>query len=700
MGRSKPTLLLWLLILLYVAYFSGYAIQRHQTLNSYTADLSLIDQPLWNTLHGRFMEVTWGARQQPRLAEHFEPLLIPLAAVFWLWDDVRALLVLQTLALALGALPVFWLARQVFHLALRGDTARRAPTWVALAFAAAYLLSTHLQAANVADVHADPFIVTPLLFTFWYARQRRWGWMWLWAILTLLVKENLATLGFTFGLYLFFAERPLSLRPLLTGQRRHALALMGLSLTWFVVATFLIVAPLARTYFGSDGPVYLANRFNGDLGQTLSLLARPERLRYLLGLLAPTGFLALLAPEVLVVGLPVLLANMLSNFPGQFSGEQHYSAPLVSVFTVAAILGAARIVSLLYGGLARSSPPSQPPPAGGRRSASPPAATAGRTGGGRLPLTFRARRTLLPLVTLWLLAFSLTYHYLYGWTPLSRRAERFTATAHTRLAPRFLAQIPAEVPISASPALHPHLAHRPLAYAFPLVQEAKYVLVDVSDVPGAHPNDVRAKIEELLAGGWSLLDAADGFILLKKSQSQISNLKSQTSLPPAFYTFAWADEAAPQHPRSVNFAGAIHFLGFDVIDQPFHRQTRLRLYWQASQPLPEGLRLWPVVFDDFGQPLTDPILQPPVATVWYPPERWQPGQFVVTELLPQNYGERFHLGVAVVLGDFNEPAQRAPILSADDLTLQYDGDTWAQVGSFRREGWGLTILSPQAVDAR
>ena len=63
-------------------------------------------------------------------------------------------------------------------------------------------------------------------------------------------------------------------------------------------------------------------------GLVLRTVAEPLRLKYLFGLLAPTGFLALLAPEVLFISLPLLLANLLSSFPLQFSGELHvFGAP-------------------------------------------------------------------------------------------------------------------------------------------------------------------------------------------------------------------------------------------------------------------------------------------------------------------------------------------------------------------------------------
>ena len=194
--------LLFILLTTYTLYFSSYTIQRHENLHSYAADLSLIDQPMWNTIHGNgFMEVTWGENQQPRWAEHFEPILIPLAALFWLWPDVKILLIAQTLALALGAIPVYWLARD--HLKEMGDLPA---TLAALGMVTLYLLSPHLQAANMADFHADPFVVTPLLLAFWYARQQHWPRMWLWAIIAMITKEPLPTLTAMLGVWLIIEQ--------------------------------------------------------------------------------------------------------------------------------------------------------------------------------------------------------------------------------------------------------------------------------------------------------------------------------------------------------------------------------------------------------------------------------------------------------------------------------------------------------------
>jgi uncharacterized membrane protein len=683
---SIPTILLWLLILAYVLFFSAYSLQRHATLNTFAADLSYIDQPMWNTLHGRFLERTLDDRQAPRVAEHFEPIIVAIALVFYVWDDVRAILIIQTVALALGALPVYWIAREQ----LARVTGRESSDWLPLAFVVIYLMFPAVQAANVADFHADPFIVAPLLFAFWYATQRSYRAMWVWAIVAMLVKENLPTLTFMLGLHLLVgresrnqglgqSEKTTSRFSdfLLTPRRLHGLGLMVVSVIWFYLATFLVVAPLARQVYGGDGPIYLSSRyarFGGGATEllaqftdTLALLREPDRLRYVGGLLASVGWLAVLAPEYLLLGLPVLVANMFSNFPGQYSGEQHYSAPLAPAFVIAAIYGFQRLSCLSSDRF------------------------------GVIPL---GRYAATPLI-IWLLAFSLGYHYLRGWTPLARDFDWPQRTAHHRLLARFADQIPPTASLSTTPPLHPHLAHRERIYVFPTVADADFVLLDVSGRTDAHPNDIRAAFETLLhSDGYGVVDAADGYVLLSRGQGV-------KTLPDAFYDFARVQDSQPKYPAVVEFEDQLRLLGYDVVDDPKWRQSYLKLYWQALSPLPEDLRLWPIVFSDTGALIEDTAQRPMVAAIWYPPSRWQTGEIIVTETLPWNWGPRFQLGLAVLriapgaqeagpAAAFADPMHRLSITTVGPNVTLFHGDTWAQMGAFARDGQCLVPVIDHA----
>ncbi|MGC8878038.1 MAG: DUF2079 domain-containing protein, partial [Anaerolineae bacterium] len=592
---SLPGILVVLLILLYTLFFSAYSLQRHTALSSYAADLSFIDQPMWNTLHGRFLERTMDARQVSRVAEHLEPIILIIAPIYYLWDDVRAILIIQSIALALGALPVYWIARRAL-----GGSRSEATTqpnsfeaslrrsWLPVIFAIAYLMFPALQAANVADFHADPFIVAPLLFAFWYAVERRYGWMWCWAIIAMLVKENLPTLTFALGLFLLlfggYTEALPETSNAARWRRLHAVALMVISLAWYGTATWLIVAPLARQVYGTAGPVYMAHRytwFDGSFEGLWRTLFQPERLRYLLELFAPVGWLALLAPEYLLLGLPVGVANFLSDFPAQYSGQQHYTAPLVPALVIAAIYGTRRLLrwvancsgdrSKVQGTEGVSSPT--------------PSKVGVKSGIGGMRC-----RAFLIACGVWLVGWSFSYHIERGWTPLARDFRWPQVTEHHRLLERFIAQIPPTAIVSTTPPLHPHLAHREKIYLYPTVADAEYVLLDIVGRTDAHPNDVYNAFRQLIdSGRFSIVDAADGYILLARMDTGV---RGSQVLPDVFYDFLRADHGQPQFPLRVEFApprqdqSVLQLIGYDVLDDSVWQQTGLRFYWQALAPLP------------------------------------------------------------------------------------------------------------------
>jgi hypothetical protein len=76
-----------------------------------------------------------------------------------------------------------------------------------------------------------------------------------------------------------------------------------------------------------------------------------------------------------------------------------------------------------------------------------------------------------------------------------------------------------------------------------------------------------------------------------------------------------------------------------------------------------------------------------VATIWYPPERWQPGETIITETLPWPLGTHFHIGLAVLDGDdFRDVARRFVVTDATGTVTAHHRRTWVHLGSFRREG--------------
>ena len=122
-------------------------------------------------------------------------------------------------------------------------------------------------------------------------------------------------------------------------------------------------------------------------------------------------------------------------------------------------------------------------------------------------------------------------------------------------------------------------------------------------------------------------------------------------------------------------------LGFDLILEA--SSSTLQFYWRALKPLPADLNLYPFYFDDAtGEILEDTSLRPMIAPVWYPPERWQVGEIVVTRTLPWDVGPTFSVGLGVVQGEEWESVERRlPIyVESSDLVIRlFDSDTWARL---------------------
>src|SRR5581483_10713459 len=100
--------------------------------------------------------------QTSRLGSHFDPILAALAPFWLVWASPDMLLAVQAAAVALGALPVFWLARK--HLGSQH---------AALGFALAYLLYPATQWLTLNEFHPVAFATPLLLYAFWYLDEDR-----------------------------------------------------------------------------------------------------------------------------------------------------------------------------------------------------------------------------------------------------------------------------------------------------------------------------------------------------------------------------------------------------------------------------------------------------------------------------------------------------------------------------------------------
>ncbi|MBV8821189.1 MAG: DUF2079 domain-containing protein [Ktedonobacteraceae bacterium] len=336
-------LLLAVIVIVYVVFISQQVLLRYDIFKATAFDLGNMDQVLWNTLHGRPFQFTnqgvdWYG-PPTRLAIHFEPIILPLSLLYLFQPQPYILLVFQTLALALGAVPVFLIAR------------RRVAEFplFAVVMAAMYLLMPALLGINLFDFHPVSLATPLLLYAVLAIDCRRYMWGIVAVILAAACKEDVPMTVALLGLLLVWKYK---LPP-----RLGTVLIVG-GLLWSLLAFFVIIP---HFYPGAqhNNYWYRYEALGSSPGAAIvNILLHPwllfttfitlDRFYYLVNLLRSTGFLALLAPEWLLPALPALAINLLSTDSLLYSGVFQYNATIIPFIMLASIEGTRRIIILWH----------------------------------------------------------------------------------------------------------------------------------------------------------------------------------------------------------------------------------------------------------------------------------------------------------------------------------------------------------------
>ncbi|MBA2441630.1 MAG: DUF2079 domain-containing protein [Rubrobacter sp.] len=460
--RFGPKEFVLLSAVLYMVVLGALSVYKHETYASSRFDLGNMDQAVWNSAQGRILEATDETGEiTSRLRNHADFLLLAFVPLYWVHASPHWLLVVQAVVVGLGALPLYWLARRFL-----GGITGRDHSWPAALVAAAYLLNPGLQAANLFDFHAQTMAGTLLLFAFHYLLERRLLPFALFAVLAALAKEEIVLLVAMMGLYAVFPLR----RP------RWGIPIFVLGCLYFLFV-MLVAIP---AYNPGDTSSLVEGRYEtlgGSMGGvaltalteplfTLSYILSASKVSYLFSLVGPTGFLAVLSPLVLLIPLPELAINFLSERPQMLSIRYHYSTPILPFVYLAAAAGIANLVWLLpkLRGLRR--------PLGWLGALSP---------------SEKVLRALPGVLAFLVLLLGVQTNYDKGPLPVfNAPGNNFSVIdpppeEHLEALDEAVALIPDDARVSASNQIGPHLAHRPYLYLFPTVRDADYVIVDETE---------------------------------------------------------------------------------------------------------------------------------------------------------------------------------------------------------------------------
>lgn len=294
-------------------------------------DLGNMVQAVWSTAHGRPLETTLLSGEQAlRLDSHVDPILVLFAPFFLVWPSPLLLAGVQIAACALGALPVFWIARR--HLA-----SEKAAALLALAYLAyPWLAWTALDA-----MHPVTLAIPLFLYAIWFLDSDR---LWPFALCALLIAATGELMGLSLaslGLWYWLAR----------GNRRFGLLIATTGFAWTLLALKVVIP----AFHGSESPYYerfvsvggspegIFRTLFTDPGRIASALVSEADLVYYFWLGIPLGGLFLLAPGLAAVALPQLLANGLSDLPSTTLPQHHYIAAVIPFLIVGAVVGILRL---------------------------------------------------------------------------------------------------------------------------------------------------------------------------------------------------------------------------------------------------------------------------------------------------------------------------------------------------------------------
>jgi uncharacterized membrane protein len=357
--RRGPHLLA-VMIGLWTAIFSWHVHLKYRYYLYTDIDCALFVQIVDGILRGSLFSSIRGMNW---LGDHSSLILFLVAPVYAVFRHPVTLPILQCVALALGALPVWALARRELGRGL-----------VPLGFALVYLLFPAVGYTALYEFHPEVLCTTTLLAAIACHRADRFGWTLLFAAVSLLGKEDVALPVGAMALLALLDHRP---RRGAYAAGLGAMALVSLLLSFAVLKPALSAGEVdyGRLYLlWGDSPGEVArNILRQPLKAVSALLVSPDypldtvvKHQYYLHMLLPLLLLPLASPRTLAIALPTLGTHFLSWRPAQHTIYYQYTALITPFVIAAAVIGLRNLLSL---GARADAPARGGGPPGARRAA-------------------------------------------------------------------------------------------------------------------------------------------------------------------------------------------------------------------------------------------------------------------------------------------------------------------------------------------
>lgn len=610
----------------YMTVMSYLSIIRYESCTAGAYDLGIMIQTVWNTSQGWFLQdsINMGYPMMRFWMAHWEFIYIIIALFYAVFSTPYTILIFQSAMVAAGALPIFWLGRDVFKNASVG-----------FAFASCYLLFPAIQNANLIDVHGVTLAAPVLAFCFYFLYKRSFRNFALAGTIALSCREDSALLLIMMGIYAFFFMK----------EKKVGVISIVLSALWFLIWYERMTL---RSMFGLPEFIIMegAESHWSHLSQTfedflypLKFLAKKQNIEYFLVLLGPVIFLSLFSLETFLIAAPILGINLISSYHYTHDIQHYYSATITPFIFVSAILGSKRLLFYLEQRFARQ----------------------------KKIQAFR--ENALSIITALMIVSSLIFFFIKSNV---FEHKKWKVLPHHKTVQKLAQQIPEQAKVTALNLLVPHVAERHEIYVFDdNVEKADYIFYDFRaqkytfltresfHLPFFWPYNER--IDAVLRDkSFGLTTYEDGVFILKRGANYEAGLQK----------LAYASGAEVAQFKDVEFGREIKFIGYrafepfvrgfkmdDRTKQYFRKMVRFTSYWTATRDNPENYKLIYKIHNAENEYIFEHV---PVLEL-FPSSKWIEGELVRDEVFwvaPQTMEPGMYtISVALKKTDSAEPEQ-------------------------------------------
>ncbi|MDZ7333745.1 MAG: DUF2079 domain-containing protein [candidate division KSB1 bacterium] len=595
--RSIQFFFVWGMIIIYVIVFSYLSIYRYRSYQTSAYDLGTMIQVIWNTSKGWFLQdsINMGYPMSRFWMAHWEFIFILVAAIFKVFPHVYTILILQTIVVALGALPLYWIGKLITH-----DKS------TAATFSFAYLMYPAIQNANLADVHGVTFAATFLLFAFYYLMKRDLKRFYLFAALSLMCREDLALLLIALAIYMIFVMK----------EKKHGLIVATVSVVWFLIwfqrlkIHAILGLPAFDIMAGADTHWSHLKQLTHDPLYLFKFWAKKYNILYFIYIFAPVVFLSFLGWRVLLIATPIFLINLISSYYYTHDVEHYYSVTVAPFVFISAIFGLQKLSDWFVDKL------------------------------GHRFKERSIRENVLSIAATLVLVIAIVLFFVKS---NAMDYRQWNITPHHRVIDQIIATIPQEASVTAEHGLVPQVAMRHEIYVFnDNISKVDYILYDFYSpsvrlvtrssfhVPYYWPDNdsIRAVIRN---PNYGIVRYEDGVCLWRRGADYNTGIRELAiDVGAAIETFSKKEITPPiefmgynqfpllkaYHPiegsEAIRWSYAIHFTAF----------------WSISQRLNQDL---PIIFRFQSGNQTYYLTHAPVFGV-FPTTYWQPGEIVKDEI--------------------------------------------------------------------